>query len=95
MICCRLPRAYLLERTTLTQSASPLIEWGVRFCISIMINHGIKLDIERHDRLGFDEAIYAEGKSPLQLGAIIDHATQTNTRRLFTRLPEAKFNVSL
>jgi len=57
-----------------------------------MINHGIKLDIERHDRLGFDEAIYAEGKSPLQLGAIIDHATQTNTRRLFTRLPEAKFN---
>lgn len=57
-----------------------------------MINYGISFDIERQDRLGFDEAIYSEGKSPLQLGAIIDHATRTGTRRLFTRLSEAKFN---
>ena len=57
-----------------------------------MIDHGIKLDIERQDRLGLDEAIYSEGKSPSQLGAIIDHATQTDSRCLFTRLSEAQLN---
>ena len=56
-----------------------------------MLEHGIKLDLERQARLGFDEAVYAEGKSTQQLRALIDDASQANARRLFTRLSEAQF----
>lgn len=53
-----------------------------------MLEHGIKLDIERQGRLGFDEAVYSEGKSATQLRAIADHAIQSGGRCLFTRLSE-------
>ena len=56
-----------------------------------MIEHGIQLDHEREQRLGFDEAIYAAGKSVAQLEAIIGHALMAGARRLFTRLDAAKY----
>lgn len=56
-----------------------------------MRDHAITLDESRGDRLGFDEAIFSEGKSDAQLGALIDDAEKRGTRRLFTRLSEAQF----
>lgn len=55
-----------------------------------MIEHGIQLDHGRERRLGFDEAIYAAGKSAAQLDAILAHAIDSGARRLFTRLDAAK-----
>ena len=46
----------------------------------------ITLDESRGARLGFDEAIFSEGKSVAQLGALIDDAVARGERRLFTRL---------
>jgi NCAIR mutase (PurE)-related protein len=51
-----------------------------------MIEHGILLDHSREQRLGFDEAIYAAGKTVAQLDAIVAQAVEARARRLFTRL---------
>ena len=56
-----------------------------------MKEHDIKLDHEREQRIGFDEAIYAAGKSVAQLEAIIAHALDARAPRLFTRLDAFKF----
>ena len=56
-----------------------------------MTEHGIQLDHEREQRIGFDEAIYAAGKSVQQLEAIVAHALEARQRRLFTRLDAFKF----
>jgi hypothetical protein len=55
-----------------------------------MIEHGIQLDLQREERLGFDEAIYAAGKSVAQLEAIVAQAMEARARRLFTRLDTGK-----
>ena len=55
-----------------------------------MIEHGIQLDHLREARLGFDEAIYAAGKSVAQVDALIGHAIESRARRLFTRLDPDK-----
>jgi pyridinium-3,5-biscarboxylic acid mononucleotide synthase len=55
-----------------------------------MIDHGIVLDHQREARLGFDEAIYAAGKSVAQLEAIVRQALEAKARRLFTRLDPLK-----
>ena len=51
----------------------------------------ITLDDSRRARLGFDEAIFSEGKSVAQLVALIDDAVERGERRLFTRLSEEQF----
>lgn len=51
-----------------------------------MIELGIQLDRDRAARLGFDEAVYAAGKSGVQLEALIADAVERKTPRLFTRL---------
>ncbi len=56
-----------------------------------MTEHGIVLDHERERRLGFDEAIYAAGKSVQQIDAIVAHAVQARERRLFTRLDASQY----
>jgi NCAIR mutase (PurE)-related protein len=56
-----------------------------------LLEHGIKLDLERQSRLGFDEAVYAETKSAAQLRALVENAAQTGARRLFTRLSERQY----
>jgi NCAIR mutase (PurE)-related protein len=55
-----------------------------------MIEHGIQLDHLREARIGFDEAIYAAGKSVAQLDALVRHAVEARERRLFTRLDAEK-----
>ena len=57
-----------------------------------MIDHGIQLDHEREARLGFDEAIYAAGKSVAQIEAIVAQAVEARAPRLFTRLDAFKFD---
>ena len=58
-----------------------------------MRDHGIKLDLDRQERIGLDEAIYAEGKSTEQLVALIEHAREENSRRLFTRLSSQQISL--
>lgn len=57
-----------------------------------MIEHGILLDHDREQRLGFDEAIYAAGKSVAQLDALVAQAVEARAHRLFTRLDPGKFH---
>ncbi|MGE0796947.1 MAG: nickel pincer cofactor biosynthesis protein LarB [Lautropia sp.] len=56
-----------------------------------MIEQGIRIDRQREERLGFDEAVYAAGKSSGQLNALIADAVESRGRRLFTRLGPAQF----
>ena len=49
------------------------------------------LDFERDARLGFDEAIFCAGKTPLQIAGIIGEAAKHNGRFLLTRLSSEKF----
>ena len=51
----------------------------------------INLDFGRAGRIGFDEAIYAAGKSPAQLAAILAQAAARDASLLLTRLDEEKF----
>jgi len=55
-----------------------------------MKDHGIVLDHLREERLGFDEAIYAAGKSVAQVDALVQNAIEARARRLFTRLDADK-----
>ena len=50
----------------------------------------INLDFGRAGRIGFDEAIYCAGKSPAQLGQILNQAAARGVPLLLTRLDEAK-----
>jgi pyridinium-3,5-biscarboxylic acid mononucleotide synthase len=56
-----------------------------------MKTHGIVMDHLREERLGFDEAIYAAGKSVAQVDALAQDAIESRSRRLFTRLDPDKF----
>ncbi|MFT3710155.1 MAG: nickel pincer cofactor biosynthesis protein LarB [Archangium sp.] len=46
----------------------------------------VKLDFKRAERIGFDEAILCQGKTPEHLSEIIASARAANARFLFTRL---------
>ena len=50
----------------------------------------IMLDFARAERIGLEEAIYAAGKSPAQIDAILDLAAERGARLLITRLDEDK-----
>lgn len=56
-----------------------------------MVHPDVKLDLQRGERVGLDEAIFAEGKSLAQLRSIIEQAVENGMRRLFTRLTEARY----
>lgn len=49
-------------------------------------NPDIRLDLQRHERLGFDEAIFCAGKAVPHLVQILDIAQQSSLRMLLTRL---------
>jgi NCAIR mutase (PurE)-related protein len=51
-----------------------------------MVEDQIKLDWERRRRLGFDEALLCQGKSPAQISAILDQVAAAEERMLLTRL---------
>lgn len=55
------------------------------------IESGIVIDENRHDRLGFDEAIFCAQKTINQIEHIISLSEKAGRRRLFTRLEEFKF----
>ena len=57
-----------------------------------MKEHGILLDHSREARIGFDEAIYAAGKSVAQVDSIVAQAIEARSRRLFTRLDAEKYH---
>lgn len=46
----------------------------------------IRLDLQRSERLGFDEAIFCAGKAPAHLVQILDQARHSGMRLLLTRL---------
>ena len=50
----------------------------------------IMLDFGREDRIGLSEAIYAAGKSPAQIAAILDQAAERGASFLLTRLDPDK-----
>jgi NCAIR mutase (PurE)-related protein len=55
------------------------------------VDQDIKLDFQRAQRLGLEEAIYCAGKSVGQIARILDHAEARNARLLLTRLHETQF----
>lgn len=52
----------------------------------------IRLDFDRRNRMGLEEAILAGSKSVAHLTAILDQATERKARFLFTRLDQAQFD---
>lgn len=51
----------------------------------------IKLDLQRHERLGFDEAVFCAAKTVSHLTHILDQAAEGNLRLLLTRLSDQQF----
>ena len=51
----------------------------------------IKLDLQRTERVGFDEAIFCSGKSVAHLGQILEQAHEKGIRLLLTRLSPEQF----
>jgi pyridinium-3,5-biscarboxylic acid mononucleotide synthase len=49
------------------------------------------LDYARAERIGFGEAVYCAGKSPVQIAAILEQAAGRGASLLLTRLDEARF----
>jgi NCAIR mutase (PurE)-related protein len=54
-------------------------------------NPDFRLDHQRAERLGFDEAIYCSGKALVHLAQILDHAEERGLRLLLTRLSPEQF----
>lgn len=52
----------------------------------------VKQDFGRGARIGLEEAVYCEGKSPDQIDAILDEAALRDARLLLTRLSPAKLD---
>jgi NCAIR mutase (PurE)-related protein len=55
------------------------------------VDQDIKLDLQRGERLGLDEAIFCAGKTTGHIGHILDHAQARAGRLLLTRLHETQF----
>ena len=49
------------------------------------------LDFDREERIGLEEAVFAAGKSPAQISAILAEAAARGASMLLTRLDPAKF----
>ena len=52
----------------------------------------IKLDLQRAERLGFDEAVFCGPKSATHLIHILEEASHSNLRLLLTRLSNNRFS---
>lgn len=52
----------------------------------------IKLDLQRAERVGFDEAIFCAGKSVSHLVQILDQAQEKSIRLLLTRMSPEQFS---
>jgi NCAIR mutase (PurE)-related protein len=56
------------------------------------LDHDIKLDLQRSERIGFDEAIFCAGKSLAHMSRILDQAQEKSLRLLLTRLSPEQFD---
>lgn len=56
------------------------------------IHRDIKLDFDRRNRMGLEEAILASGKSAAHLTAILDQAIDKGSRFLITRLDAERYH---
>jgi pyridinium-3,5-biscarboxylic acid mononucleotide synthase len=52
------------------------------------VKEDIKLDLQRQERLGFDEAVFCAAKTVAHLSHILDQAADSNLRLLLTRLSD-------
>jgi len=52
----------------------------------------VRFDLQRPQRIGLEEAVYAAGKSVQQLESILGHACMTGTSRFLTRLGVEQYN---
>ncbi len=52
---------------------------------------GIILDNDRENRIGFDEAVLCEQKTPSQIDTIVSMSIESGHSRLFTRIDHEKF----
>jgi NCAIR mutase (PurE)-related protein len=57
----------------------------------LSLSPDFRLDLQRTERLGFDEAIFCAGKAIVHLVQILDHAHDSNMRMLLTRLSPEQF----
>ena len=64
------------------------------FCIlsKLSISPDIKLDLQRAERVGFDEAVFCAGKAVTHLAQILDQAQEKSIRLLLTRLSPEQFS---
>jgi len=58
---------------------------------ALIVDHDIKLDLQRAARIGFDEAIFCSGKTVGHVARILDQAQANRLRLLLTRLHEGQF----
>jgi uncharacterized protein len=56
------------------------------------LDHDIKLDLRRSERIGFDEAIFCAGKSLAHINRILEQAHEKSLRLLLTRLSPEQFD---
>src|SRR5438105_2957593 len=66
---------------------------AARFCIPfpLSVSSDIRLDLQRTERLGFDEAIFCAGKAMVHLVQILEQAHEGGMRMLLTRLSPEQF----
>lgn len=57
-----------------------------------MITNEVTLDFQRAERIGFDEAIFCQGKAPEHLVEILTRAQQRGAPLLLTRLAQAQYD---
>ena len=57
-----------------------------------MIENQIKPDTSRRERIGFDESVLCSGKTPEQLGLILERSRETAGTLLLTRMTPAQFS---
>jgi pyridinium-3,5-biscarboxylic acid mononucleotide synthase len=57
----------------------------------LSVTPDFRLDHQRTERLGFDEAIFCAGKAVAHLVQILDHAQESDMRMLLTRLSPDQF----
>lgn len=63
----------------------------MRFYIIVVSQRDIRLDAQRRERIGLDEAILCESKSTEQIVAILDEAAACGSSLLLTRLSANQF----
>jgi pyridinium-3,5-biscarboxylic acid mononucleotide synthase len=82
--------AYWAQASKILLRERPAIDtWPT---MSVDVNREITLDFKRSERIGFEEAIFCQGKAVAHLDAILSQASERNASLLLTRLSEAQLH---